>query len=216
MMENKVNELRKKLADERSNKIIILSHCVLNENTRYLGGAFYKGIVPGIIETAFDKGCGIVQMPCPEQEAWGGVLKKYMWLGFGIKQTLLYKFRIILLPVFIFYTKFAYKRIARNIARNLIDYHKSGFQITGIVGIDGSPSCGVNASLDMGKSFDFFASLNTETVDRNHMNDRMYKTCLVNQKGLFISEIEKILIKHGIHIALFSHSILDEMEGKPC
>ncbi|MBP7736525.1 MAG: hypothetical protein KA369_11175 [Spirochaetes bacterium] len=215
MNKHLLNELRNKLADERSNKIIILSHCMLNQNTRYMGGAFYKGIVPGIIETALDKGYGIVQMPCPEQQAWGGVLKKYMWLGFGSKPGLFYKFRIILLPLFIFYTKFMYKRIARNTVRNLIDYHKSGFQIIGIVGIDGSPSCGVNASLDMGKSFDFFASLTPEAVDRNQMNDQMYKTCLVSQKGLFISEIQKILKKHGIHIALFSHSILDETKGKP-
>lgn len=212
-MKHTLNKLRKKLADERSNKILMVSHCILNENTRYLGGAFCKGIIPCIIETALKKGYGIFQMPCPEQQAWGGVLKKYMWLGLGKEQTLIYRFRGILLPLFIFYTKYIYKRIARNVVKNLIDYHKSGLQTIGIVGIDGSPSCGVKASLDMAKSFDFFASLTPDLIDRNYMNNQMYKTCLVDRRGLFISEIEKILRKHGMHTAIFSHSILDEMKG---
>jgi predicted secreted protein len=212
-MKHTLNELRKKLADERSKKILIVSHCLLNQNTRYLGGAFCKGVTPGMIETALEKGYGIVQMPCPEQQAWGGVLKKYMWLGFGKKRTLIYKFRGILLPLFLFYIKYIYKRIARNVVKELIDYHKSGFQIIGIVGIDGSPTCGVKASLDMARSFEFFASLDPGSIDRNYMNNQMYKTCLVERRGLFISEIKNFLRKRGMHIAVFSHSILDEIKG---
>jgi hypothetical protein len=32
--------LIERLADARSNKVIFVSHCLLDENVRYLGGAF--------------------------------------------------------------------------------------------------------------------------------------------------------------------------------
>ena len=32
-----------RLADERGRRIAFVSHCLLNENTRYLGGAFKAG-----------------------------------------------------------------------------------------------------------------------------------------------------------------------------
>ena len=43
-MNTKLKVLTEKLKDERSKKILFVSHCILNENTRYLGGAFYPGI----------------------------------------------------------------------------------------------------------------------------------------------------------------------------
>jgi hypothetical protein len=35
--------LLERLKDERSKRVIFVSHCWLNENTRYLGGAFRPG-----------------------------------------------------------------------------------------------------------------------------------------------------------------------------
>ena len=32
--------LLERLDDERSKKVVFISHCLLNENVRYLGGAF--------------------------------------------------------------------------------------------------------------------------------------------------------------------------------
>jgi predicted secreted protein len=63
------------ICDERSRKVIFLSHCLLNENTRYAGGATRRGIVEEVIRPCLVEGLGVVQMPCPEQIAWGGVLK---------------------------------------------------------------------------------------------------------------------------------------------
>jgi hypothetical protein len=70
----KTRLLRERLADRRSHQVIFLSHCLLNENTRYLGGACRAACVREVVEECIDRELGIVQMPCPEQQAWGGVL----------------------------------------------------------------------------------------------------------------------------------------------
>jgi len=37
------------LKDERGGKVVFVVHCILNENTRYLGGTFRKGGVDEIV-----------------------------------------------------------------------------------------------------------------------------------------------------------------------
>jgi predicted secreted protein len=84
----------------------------------------------------------MVQMPCPEQLAWGGVTKRFLMAACGTKETLQYRFRRILLPLAVAYTRFVYRRIARQKANQIDDYLSSGYSVIGIVGVDGSPSCG--------------------------------------------------------------------------
>jgi hypothetical protein len=38
-------------------------------------------------------------MPCPEQKAWGGVLKKWVLLSLGIGDTWLYKLKGLFMPL---------------------------------------------------------------------------------------------------------------------
>ena len=71
MMNERLKLLEKKLKDERSKKVIFVAHCILNENTRYLGGAFRKGCIDEIVDEIQRQGIGIVQMKCPEQKATG-------------------------------------------------------------------------------------------------------------------------------------------------
>jgi len=68
--------LLERMEDGRSNRVIFVSHCLLNENTRYLGGAFRRGCMDEIVDAFQQEGLGIYQMRCPEQLAWGGVLKR--------------------------------------------------------------------------------------------------------------------------------------------
>jgi uncharacterized protein YbbK (DUF523 family) len=96
--------LLERLKDERSKRVIFVSHCVLNENTRYLGGAFRRGCVDELVDGFQQKGMGIYQMPCPEQRAWGGVLKRHMLPIYGSQGTLLYRLRRVLLPLLLWYT----------------------------------------------------------------------------------------------------------------
>jgi hypothetical protein len=70
----KTRLLLDRLADDRRKRVIFLSHCLRNENTRYLSGACRAACVREVVEECIDRELGIVQMPSPEQQAWGGVL----------------------------------------------------------------------------------------------------------------------------------------------
>jgi hypothetical protein len=64
--------LCERLQDQRSGKVPVLSHCLLNQNVRYLGGAVHPGMVEEVVEEARRRGYGLYQLPCPEQRAWVG------------------------------------------------------------------------------------------------------------------------------------------------
>lgn len=210
-MNKKMAQLIDKLKDERSKDIIFVSHCILNENARYLGGAFNKGCVPKICKDILEKGFGIVQMHCPEQLVWGGVLKKYMWMAFASKNTMIYRLRKLILPIFIFYTKYRYHKIANQVVKLIQNYEINGFHVRGIVGIDGSPTCGVNLSLNMKKCFELIAPLTIDTLDRAKMNERMYVECQSSKPGLIIADLRKQLDKKKLNIKIYSHNLISEM-----
>jgi predicted secreted protein len=141
--------LLERLKDERSKRVIFVSHCLLNENTRYLGGAFRLGCVDELLDNFQQEGLGIYQMRCPEQCAWGGVIKRQLLPFYGSKGSILYRLRQVLLPLFLWYTRWVYRRIAKVVARDIEDYVRSGFEVMGIAGVGGSPSCGVWSNLDL-------------------------------------------------------------------
>lgn len=142
------------LRDRRSRRVILLAHCLLNANVRYLGGAHRGCIVREILEQCVELDIGVVQLPCPEQRAWGGVLKRLLLSFFGSAGTVRYQFRRALLPLVLWYTRRSYQRLARETAAQIADYQKSGVAVLGIVGVDASPSCGVRKSLNMREALD--------------------------------------------------------------
>jgi len=83
--------LLERLKDERGKRVIFVSHCLLNENTRYLGGAFRLGCVDELLDNFQQEGLGIYQMRCPEQCAWGGVLKRHLLPVYGSEGTILWR-----------------------------------------------------------------------------------------------------------------------------
>jgi len=194
--------------------VIFLSHCLLNENTRYLGGACRKACVDELVDELQKQGIGIVQMKCPEQKTWGGVLKREMLMGYGIKGTILNAFRTPYMMYFIWKTKRSFKKIAQDVVSEIKDYMDSGFEVMGIIGIKGSPSCGVSASMDLKKSADFVAQLDIEKINKVYVNDYFYKKCMVNKSGLFFNELKKELSAHHVSVKFFEHDLLMEMEGK--
>ncbi len=139
--------LENSMADTRSGQVVFVSHCLLNQNTRYLGGAVCRGVVSAAISPYLEDGTGIVQMPCPEQRAWGGVLKtRMLWL---IQHPRIARAAPVLLPVVLRYVRWRYAHHARAVARDIDDYLASGLSVRGIVGVAGSPSCGVHTTLDL-------------------------------------------------------------------
>jgi predicted secreted protein len=202
-----VDLLVKRLRDRRGKRVVFLSHCILNENTRYLGGACRQGCVREILQQCLDKGIGIVQMPCPEQAAWGGVLKRRLLALYGAKRV-----PRALLPIALRYTRFVYRRLARSVAAQLEDYVASGFSVLGIVGIDGSPSCGVRKTLDLRGAMRTILRLEPNTISVEQQNS-LVRSNAQSGRGIFVEELERDLKRRGLQIPLLAHDLFDELDG---
>jgi predicted secreted protein len=110
----------------RNKKLIILSHCILNQNTVIKGWerstSSFKELVLGII----DKDISIIQLPCPE-------------FGYlGLDRPPMTKEQ---------YDTDDHRSFCQSLLSSTVNeidmYHKSGHQILGIVGIHQSPSCSI-------------------------------------------------------------------------
>lgn len=110
----------------RSKKIVILSHCILNSNAKVDGLAKYEGVLGQLIVYLIEEGYGIIQLPCPEISIYGvkrwGVVKEQ-------NNTPHYRKHC--------------RKILEPILEPVIDYMTNGYEIKALIGVDGSPSCGV-------------------------------------------------------------------------
>ena len=210
---NKSETLIQRLEDRRSKKVVFLAHCLLNENTRYMGGACTGGCVREVIEQCLSRDVGIVQMPCPEQHAWGGVIKKLLLKAYGIKGTSVYRFHPIFVSLLLLYTKYVYSRLAKQVAGQIRDYLDSGFSVIGIIGVDASPSCGVTKTLDLWRSFDLIAGVDVESVTLTPIN-AIIRQSQESGSGLFVAALRKELKRKHIDVPFLAHDLLAELEGK--
>ncbi|HEX2913056.1 MAG TPA: hypothetical protein VH186_19785 [Chloroflexia bacterium] len=206
--------LLKKLQDQRSKKVIFLSHCLLNENTRYAGGACKACFDSEITNLCAENKWGMVQMPCPEQQAWGGVLKRRLLLLYGTRTTFFYPLLKVALPFFLAYTRWVYRRQAKQTASQIKDYLATGFEVVGVVGVDGSPSCGVTKTLAINKVITSLASLDVNTVTVKKMNS-VIRNCLVEGSGIYTQSLKQELKKRKLAMPLAGYDLVAELDGNP-
>lgn len=111
---------------KRNKKIVLLAHCILNINAKVYGiatePAGCKQIVSGLLEHGF----GIIQLPCVEQSCFG--IKRWG----QVKEQLDF-------PAF----RSKCRSLLQPILEQVLDFHKNGYDITAVIGLDGSPACGV-------------------------------------------------------------------------
>ena len=200
------------LADKRGRRVIFLSHCLLNENTRYLGGACRAGAVEEIVQPCLDAGLGIVQMRCPEQIAWGGILKRRLLKFSGSKGFLIDRLGPLLRPLFIGYTRHVYRKLAKQVAGEIEDYVSSGFSVAGIVGVDGSPSCGVCRTINIPRSLEQAAGMsgNARVEDIN----QIVLNCLVEGQGIFVELLQSELARRKLNVRFMAHDLTAELRGE--
>jgi len=111
--------------DPRSGKVVFLSHCILNQNARILDAADFPAMFEPLIDYLQQKQVGVIQMPCPELYC----------LGLGRREV-----RVGL------ESPAGRQRLERLIDDQIFtirEYLFQGFEIVGILGKQGSPSCGV-------------------------------------------------------------------------
>lgn len=201
------DRIRLALGDDRGRRVVFLSHCLLNENTRYLGGAFRPGAVTEVVEPFLRDGTGICQMSCPEQAAWGGVLKRHL-LRFYCRPALRPVARAAL-PLFVAYTKLRYRFLARRVAREISDYVASGFEIVGVVGVGTSPSCGVVTTLDMAQMLEMIVGCPLARIDRRVMNGQVAVHAR-RGRGLFAAALVGELARRGLQVPVLEHDLRSE------
>lgn len=134
-------------ADVRSKKIFFLSHCILNQNSISDGTAEYPAVNQEILELLFNSGAGIVQMPCPELNCLGldrgdihGGERDVVVENTRIRHSLKQPAAAELL-----------NNMVHQVVSQIEEYQKYGFSILGIIGINRSPSCGVETTSDFNR-----------------------------------------------------------------
>jgi hypothetical protein len=150
-------------------------------------------------------------MPCPEQHAWGGVLKRRLLWFFGSERTVIYRLRNILLPLLLWYTRRVYRTIARQVVDQVADYQSSGFTVVGIVGVDGSPSCGVRQTLDVRRSLALVGRL-PPTAHARDVNE-IVQACLAEGRGIFLELLRKEIERRGMVVPFLAHDLIAELQG---
>jgi predicted secreted protein len=198
------------VADARGGRVVFLSHCLLNENVRYPGGATCPGAVPELVAGYVAEGVGICQMPCPEQRAWGGVRKRHLVRLYGFAPLRWRRVRRVALAAGTAWTTVRYRRLARRIACDIADYRDSGFEVVAIVGVGGSPSCGVATTLDLDGAVAALARGHGEP-DRRSMNRDLVAANAVAGRGLFIACLDRALQARGLTVPYHEHDLIAEL-----
>jgi len=200
-----VARLAARLKDARGRRVVFVSHCLLDQNVRYFGGATHAGVVEEAVQRFVREGVGVYQMPCPEQEAWGGVAKRRLLAVYGSKGTIAFRLRGVLLPMFLAHTRRVYRRLARRVADHAADFVRSGCEVIGFVGVADSPSCGVTRTLDVRRALPVVASFDLDTLDAKTFDDEVIRACRAVGRGYFVEALQKELARRGLHVPFSEH-----------
>jgi hypothetical protein len=152
-------------------------------------------------------------MHCPEQQAWGGVLKRRLLRFYSARGTLCFRMRHVLLPALLWYTRRVYRKLAGQVADQIEDYLVSGFRVVGIVGVDGSPSCGVSKTLDTKRSLELVGSLPADA--RRDDITAIVHASLADGKGEFNEQLRKELNRRRLNVPFLAHDLIAELQGRP-
>lgn len=191
--------------------MVFMSHCLLNENVRFLGGATRGGAVLDAVEPYLRDGVGVVQMPCPEQHAWGGVLKRRMLGLYGLRVLRWGPPRRLAVAAIRSVTGLEYRRLARHVAAEIADYVAAGFEVVEVVGVGASPSCGVSTTVDLDGSVAAMARCDRPTLTPAVVRHAVLGANARAGSGMFIALVRRHLDRRGIDIRFREHDLLTEL-----
>jgi predicted secreted protein len=145
--------------DIRGMKVILIPHCALNQNARSAGAAERKAAVTELITGLIERGIGIIQMPCPELRILGldrASLDIRGELGRDSGRT-------------------QCRALARDLVYQIKEYRKCGVNVLGILGKNGSPTCGV---------------------------EKTWRDGVVPGTGIFMEELQDELVLQGVPVKI--------------
>ena len=160
---------------KRNKKIVLLAHCLLNVNAKVEGIATVEAAPINLINKILEKGYGIIQLPCIEQivcgiKRWGQVkeqLDNPHFRNICVQQ---------LTPVL----------------NQVIDFIDNGYKIGAVIGIDGSPSCGVN--------FTCSGNWGGEVGHGYGLDEKIQSLKEISKSGVMIEVLKQMLEENSINL----------------
>jgi len=155
--------------------MVLMAHCLLNVNSKVEGIETVEAAPIKLITSILEKGCGIIQLPCIEQivcgiRRWGQVkeqLDNPHFRNVCVQQ---------LTPVL----------------AQVVDFIDNGYEIAAVIGIDGSPSCGVN--------FTCSGNWGGEVGHAYGLEEKIQSLKEVSKSGVMIDVLKQMLENHNINL----------------
>lgn len=159
----------------RSKKIVIVCHCLLNANAKVYPLARCGGVYSEVMANSITEGAGIVQLPCPEtvylgMQRWGMTREQYNTSFFRESCRDMLKTSVIQIKAF----------------------DDAGYEIQRIIGMDGSPNCGVNRTC--------FGYTGGEISDHDSVEKQQANLSFGAGKGIFMEILADMLEVEGLAI----------------
>jgi predicted secreted protein len=157
------------MPDERSNRIAVVCHCMMNVHSLETNLAEYRGLEEEVIGVLTESGFGIVQLRCPETRLHGVErlpMPKDTYDKPHIRES--------------------YSAQAREEVLQLKEFVGNGAEISMIVGAEASPSCGVTMVGRWKEGVPVETRKFPQDVD------------FIPGRGVYFEELEKLLDEEGI------------------
>ncbi|AFS79445.1 hypothetical protein DUF523 [Gottschalkia acidurici 9a] len=161
---------------DRVKKVIILCHCLMNEKSKVkkvniTSSKYKKEFISLLIENEI----GIIQLPCPEMICYG--LKRWGHVKNQLDTP-------------------HYRKLCNELFQPYLDqikqYLSNNYEVVCLVGVNGSPTCGVNRTCT--------GSWGGELGQNPNLKDTLNTISSSRESGVFIDEIKAILKDHNISI----------------
>ncbi|KNF07736.1 hypothetical protein CLPU_12c00090 [Gottschalkia purinilytica] len=112
---------------KKRSKMVLVSHCILNPCSKVEGVKKDTSYNLKLVKYFMKNDIGIIQLPCPEMYMYGskrwGHVKNQFDTRFFREQS---------------------KELLNPLISQITDYVENDYEIIGVIGINGSPSCGIN------------------------------------------------------------------------
>ena len=108
-------------------KVVLVPHCLLNQNSRLAKCAELPAAEGKLIEGLIQREIGMIQMPCPELMVLG-LDREHVNIRSGLESRRVRK---------------TFRKMARDLVYQVRQYRRCGVTVLGILGKNRSPACGV-------------------------------------------------------------------------
>lgn len=163
----------------RSRKILITCHCILNVNAKVYPLADTGGVHTDAVRSYVASGCGLFQLPCPElsylgMHRWGMTKEQYDHANFR-KHC---------------------QDILEHPMLELQALAQAGYEWVGIMGMDGSPNCGVEMTCE--------GYTGGELCSRANLSEQVKSLRYIKGQGVFMEELIEMMHKRDLRPKLLS------------